>query len=301
MKQESQSAPVITKDVQPHPNTSHSKQKSYVKESGSQIKAIAIEHGLDTLINDQTEQSTAFERALERERKRRESRQHNLETIIKLAYTSCNKESAGQPDIDWQQRFFDMAQEIHNPLMQKLWAQVLKREVTNPGSTSLKALKVLHEMSPKEAQTLQRAASLAVSFGTDNSKKLLVATKTTAGWLKLGSRISTQSLNLGSHQLPYSSLLVLMELGVLHTSELESGQIQPEPPVPLTYQGETITLRAQATGTSLLYYRFTPTGNELCRLLGNKSNPDYWQQTLAVLQQSFNLHSESSSAIKHSV
>ncbi|WP_438285040.1 DUF2806 domain-containing protein, partial [Vibrio cholerae] len=45
------------------------------------------------------------------------------------------------------------------------------------GFTSMKALKVLQDMTPKEAQILQRAAALACSFGSDTSLKLLIGYK----------------------------------------------------------------------------------------------------------------------------
>ncbi|GAK84741.1 hypothetical protein JCM19238_2309 [Vibrio ponticus] len=92
---------------------------------------IAQAHGLDALLQKESPQKPALERALLRERRRREQRQKNLEQILKLAHVSCSDETAGEPDQDWLYRFFDMAQEVHNPAMQRLWAQVFKREVTN--------------------------------------------------------------------------------------------------------------------------------------------------------------------------
>ncbi|MDR9826855.1 TIGR03899 family protein [Vibrio sp. FNV 38] len=277
------------------------KKKSFIRESGRQIKAIAEQHGLDALLNDEHNEKNELERALIRERKRHELRQRNLESIIKKAHSSCNNESAGQPDLDWQHRFFDMAQEIHNPMMQNLWAQVLKREVTNPGATSLKALKALHDMNSKEAQILQRAASLACSFGGDGSKKLLIGIKSKGSIFKLGKRISTETVSLGAHQLPYSSLLVLIELALVHASELESGEIETDSPLLVNYQDQSMTLRAHSKGSSLLYYRFTPTGNELCRLLGNKTNNAYWEQVVALLNHSFTLHSETKGSVSYNV
>ncbi|WP_394243628.1 TIGR03899 family protein [Vibrio astriarenae] len=296
MSQDSKNITVVVEETK-----AQDKKKSYIKESGKQILAIAEEHGLDAQLNNEQIDTTALERALQRERKRRELRQKNLESIMKAAYGSCKNESAGQPDPDWLHRFFDMAQEIHSPMMQKLWAQVLKREVTNPGSTSMKALQILHDMSPKEAQILQRAASLACSFGSDSSKKLFIGVKTKGSIFTLGKRISTHTVSLGAHQLPYSSLLVLMELGLVHASELESGEIEMAAPLPILYQGRQMTLQTHQKSTTLLYYRFTPTGNELCRLLGNKPNNDYWEQVTLLLQQTFAIHSDNKGSVNHSV
>lgn len=126
-----------------------------------------------------------------------------------------------------------MAQDIHNSSMQRLWAQVLKREVTNPGFTSMKALKVLQDMTPKEAQILQRAAALACSFGSDTSLKLLIGYKAQNSLFSLGKRITTQAINIGNHQLPYSSLLVLIELGLCTQRNWNRARLKPNPPYSL--------------------------------------------------------------------
>lgn len=293
--------PVVL-EHQANSGQSHEKKSSYIKDSGSRILNIAQYHGLDALLQTDPPEKTSLDRALFREQQRKEQRQKNLEQIVKLAHISCKNETAGEPDQDWLHRFFDMAQDIHNSSMQRLWAQVLKREVTNPGSTSMKALQVLQDMTPKEAQILQKASALACCFGSDNSRKLLVGIRATNGIFSLGKRISTFVINMGSFQLPYSSLLVLIELGLLHATELESGEIELEPALLLTYQGKNLSLQSMSKGVRLLYYRFSPTGNELCKLLGNKPNMQYYDQMLAVLSQKFTVHTEvASSSFHHAV
>ncbi|NVD07623.1 TIGR03899 family protein [Vibrio sp. JPW-9-11-11] len=273
------------------------KKSSYIKDSASRVLNIAQTYGLDALLQTDKPEKSTLERALIRERKRKELRQKNLEQILKLAHISCKDETAGDPDQDWLYRYFDMAQEVHNHAMQRLWAQVLKREVTNPGSTSMKALKVLQDMTPKEAQILQRAAALACSFGGDNSRKLLVGYRAQGGIFSFGKRSTTSNINVGNYQLPYSSLLVLFELGLMHGTELESGEIELDSPLPLLYQGKQLALQAHSKGVRLIYYRFSPTGNELCKLLGNKPNMQYYDQLVAMLSQKFTASTEASPSI----
>lgn len=273
------------------------KKSSYIKDSASRVLNIAQTYGLDALLQTDKPEKSTLERALVRERKRKELRQKNLEQILKLAHISCKDETAGDPDQDWLYRYFDMAQEVHNHAMQRLWAQVLKREVTNPGSTSMKALKVLQDMTPKEAQILQRAAALACSFGGDNSRKLLVGYRAQGGMFSFGKRTTTSNINVGNYQLPYSSLLVLFELGLMHGTELESGEIDLDSPLPLLYQGKQLALQAHSKGVRLIYYRFSPTGNELCKLLGNKPNMQYYDQLVAMLSQKFTASTEVSPSI----
>ncbi len=298
---EEQKSPV-TIDHEPDTSTRQNKRNSgYIKDSASRVMNIAQVHGLDALLLNEAPEKTALERALDRERQLKEQRQKNLEQILQLAFSACKDETAGAPDQDWLVRFFSMAQDIHNTSMQRLWAQVFKREVTNPGSTSMKALKVLRDMSQKEAQILQRAASLACSFGQDSSRKLFVGLKAQGSIFSFGKRDHTINLSLGNFQLPYSSLLVLIELGLLHATELESGEIEADPALILTYQGKNLLLTPLGRGVTLLYFRFTPTGNELCKLLGNKSNMTYYDQMVAVLSHKFTVQTEASSTVNHTV
>ncbi len=290
--------PVI---IEHEPTPRHEKKSSYLKDSGERIESIAQSYHLNALLLKETPEKTTLERALVRERQRKEQQQQNLEQIIKVAYASCKKETAGDPDHDWLQRFFDMAKDIHNSSMQKLWAQVLKREVTNPGSTSMKALKILKDMTPKEAQILQRAATLSCHFGADNSLKLLLGLRTQGGIFSFGKRSLTNNLNIGNFQLNYSNLLILFELGIMHATELESGEIGMESPLSLGYQGKNLALQAQAKGVHLLYYRFTPTGNELCKLLGHKPNMQYYDELVAMLSQKFSVQTDVLSTMHHTV
>lgn len=292
---------VVIDQVTDNTSNSDDKRSGYVKDSSSRVTNIANAFGLDALLQKDPPQKTLLERAALRDQHRHEQRQKNLEQILKFAFDSCKDEAAGDPDLDWLYRFFDMAQDINNSSMQRLWAQVLKLEITNPGSTSMKALQVLKDMTPKEAQTLQRAASLACSFGNDHSKKLLLGFKTAARLFSISKRDITNTLNLGNHQLPYSSLLLLIELGILLSTELESGEIGFEPALSLSYQGKNIELQPMSKGAKLIYYRFSPVGNELCRLLGNRPNMSYYDQMVALLGQKFSLQTDVKSTVNHLV
>lgn len=288
-------------------DTQHKHEKKpHIADSASRILYTAQSFGLDSLISHSAKpsdksESTLIERALLREKKRKELRQNNLEQIVKLAYSSCKDEAAGDPDQDWLYRFFDMAQEIHNTSMQRLWAQVLKREFTNPGATSMKALQILQDMTPKEALTLQRAASLGCSFGGDNSRKLLLGFKSHAGIFSFGKRDTTNTINLGEYYLSYSSLLHLIELGIILGTELESGEIDFDPALHLTYQGKSMSLTPISKGVKLVYYRFSPTGHELCTLLGNKPNMQYYDQLIVLLSQKFIVQTDVKSTMNYAI
>ncbi|MDB1122296.1 TIGR03899 family protein [Vibrio algarum] len=288
-----QRAPITIEQSESSSSNSHSKKKSgYIKDSASRVASIAETYGLGELIHSSPTRKSVLERALARDKQQREQRQKNLEKIIKFSHSFCNDETAGDPDQDWLNRFFDMAQDIHNSSMQRLWAQILKLEVTNPGSTSVKALQILKDMTPKEAQYLQKAASLACSFGGEHSKKLLIGFRTQSGLFSFTKRDIEETINLGSYQLPYSSILLLIELGLVIGTELESGEIEFDPALMIDYQGKKISLQPMSKGSRLLYYRLSPVGNELCKLLGNKPNMKYFDRVVGLLSQKFTVQTE---------
>ncbi len=301
---EQSSKPVtIDNDTAPQqPKDERSKtNKSSVKGSSDKIFDIAQQYLLDYQLKSEHDSAmNEFQRFQARFRLREETRQKNLETIMNYAYRACHDEVAGNPDSDWLTRYFDMAQDISNPSMQKLWAQVLKNEILSPGSISVKSLKVLQDLSPKEAQTLQRAASLSSTFGGDSAKKLILGYKQKATLFRLGKPTQHGVFNLGAFQLPYSSLLLLIDLGIILGTELESGEIEAEPPLLISYQSKSIALEPLHRGLRLAYYRFTPVGNELCRLLGNKPNMKYYDHLIATLNQQFVVTSEIKSTMQTS-
>ncbi len=270
--------------------------KSNVKDSSGKLQIIAKQFHLDEEIGEGSGLDIS-KRVATRHKQIEERRQRNLEKIIAHANAACRDEAAGTPDEDWLHRYFEMAQDIGNNAMQRLWAQVLKKEIINPGSTSVKSLKLLKDLSPKEAQTLQRAASLACSFGGDGAKKLVTGFKAKGNLFQFGRTPESTTLNLGAFQLPYSSLLLLIDLGLILGTELESGEIEHDPMVVIQYQGKHLGLEPHTKGSRLVYYRFSPVGNELCRLLGNKPNMKYHDQLVALLNQKFTVTSDVKSTV----
>nr|WP_086937611.1 TIGR03899 family protein [Thaumasiovibrio occultus] len=260
---------------------------SSILTSQKALLQIAATQGVDSRFNG-TELKPIEERIQHREKLLAQQRLRNLEAIFYLAFKTSQDEVAQLPDPTWLNRFVQYAENISGASMQSLWAQMLKREVIQPGTISFKALSTLHNMSRAEAKVLQQAASLASAFGNDGSLKLITSLRCTSQKFTLFRRpIRQQNLQLGQYALPYSSLLVLFDLGLLLSTELASGEFNTQAPTPLQYQGKQWQLRASEPGLTLIYYRFSPTGNELCQLLGKKENNDYQRDLLSLLGQKF--------------
>ncbi|MEI8596717.1 TIGR03899 family protein [Photobacterium sp. Hal280] len=268
---------------------SHS--KNAIKSSRFRVQSIARHNDVNAQI-DEDHDKTLQERSESRQQNIQKRQQQNLERIFRLCYDNCSDETAGEPDPDWIHHFMTIAQNIYSPAMQKLWSRILRQEIINPGSVSLKAMITFQQMTQRDAQLFRRACLLACHFGQDNSKKLLTGLKYRSGFLLKQSSIDR--LNLGHYHLPYSHLLELMGMGLILNTELESGKLQNGIPLPFHYQGNDYQIQPAKNGLSLLYYRFSPVGQEIAQLLGNHRNEEYKIHLTELLNKHFIVTSEAS-------
>ncbi|ELR63204.1 hypothetical protein C942_03993 [Photobacterium marinum] len=268
---------------------------THIRSSRARTKELANQYGICHLISNSDKELA--DRTTARVQREAQHQQENLERIFKLAYDSCSDETAGEPDPDWLYHFSSLAKNIRNASMQKLWSRILKQEIISPGSTSLKALETLKNMTQREAQIFQRASTLTCHFGNDSSKKLLTGIKIRHSVLALLRSPSSDKLPLGNYQLPYSNLLVLMELGLLLRSELESGEINIESPLAFGYQASNYILKPTKKGVTLTYYRLSPTGQEIANLLGTRNNEPYKESLMELLCKHFIVEQGDSSQI----
>lgn len=93
-----------------------------------------------------------------------QKRQHNIVSVVHGAAANLGDEAVSDhaPDPDWTARFFDNVQDISSEDMKELWAKVLSGEVRNPGSTSLRTLDVLRNMTSNDARVFNNAAQYVI-------------------------------------------------------------------------------------------------------------------------------------------
>ncbi len=228
-------------------------------------------------------QSTLAERSQRRLQMKQEHQQHNLERVMLLALDYCTDQVTAQEiDPDWFSHYCELVQNISTHSMQKLWAKILAGEISQPGSFSLKTLNLLKQMSYKDALALQQAAALSCR------QKLQEPAHIYFGYLQQGSfwrwltGKSRGMLNLSQFGLTYPQILNLADLGLLHQSEIESGQLSKNQQLQWFYHQQLLQGRAKHHGVVLQYYKFTTIGAELMPLLTSQANPAYWHalQTL---------------------
>lgn len=222
---------------------------------------------------------TVAERAARRLKMQRERQQLNLEKIMALAAEYCpDTISAQEVDADWFQQFCELVLDISNNSMQQLWAKILAGEIASPGKFSLRTLHTLKSMSYKEALALQQAAHL-----TARNRQEPITARIYFGYIRKPSiwrwltGRSKAVLNLSQFGLTYSQILSLMEIGLLHSSELESGEFTPGQKFSWQLQHTELSGTAHQKGVVLQYYKYTASGAELLPLLNSQPNQSYIQ------------------------
>lgn len=77
-------------------------------------------------------------------------------------------------DFDWFVRFYDYASCVSNEDMQEIWASILAREVSKPGTNSISLLHSLSMMSKEQAQFFCNISRFALRDIKDNIPLLLL-------------------------------------------------------------------------------------------------------------------------------
>ncbi|WP_108651850.1 TIGR03899 family protein [Dongshaea marina] len=246
------------------------------------VTEIARRRGIDAEITGRT-QISLEERTQYRLQLEARASQQNLELIMAQAARQSDDNSANEIDPDWLTCFLSLVEKVAAPTMQQLWGRILAKEIATPGSFSVKSMKVLQQMTLREARTFQRARQLSSHYGGDQGLKLMQGYHQDSGFLQ---RMETHKLTLGKYRLPFNSLLQLADLGLIHASELESGEVNSQG-VKLVYQKTSWLLRPKHKKIRLIYYRFTPIGNELALLIPNDTHQEYADDLEALLLKGF--------------
>lgn len=199
------------------------------------------------------------QKIVHRERKN----QGNLESIIDLAAEELKHDSEANSekvDSDWSTRFFNIAEEISNEEMQKLWGKILSGEVKQPGSFSLRTLELLKSLTKKEAEIFTKFVQLNVR----HSKGYFIP-------------YLDQNTFEENFDIPYSEILLMYEIGLL-SSGPNIGLHFPalELPATILYEfGETgihVTTAAHNRPNSIAILSLTQIGLELSKLIPIERN-----------------------------
>lgn len=231
------------------------------------------------------------ERANEREDHNHLLKQRNIEAIIKKAmhYSSAD-EVTDRVDQDWFCYFIKFAENISNKTMQELWAKILINEIAQAGSFSRKSLQTFHLMSVQEAKLLAKACSLAVKDRSKSHYRIISGAYHQPGIFNFFNKNRTQKINLNTFGLSYSDLLVLADNHLIFIQETESNILQKSEEVTFNYNEKLMTFSPKSNNCILSFYKFTPIGTELARLIVDKANTDYLQEINNTVGSLFNIN-----------
>ncbi|MCL1092531.1 TIGR03899 family protein [Shewanella kaireitica] len=230
------------------------------------------------------------ERSAYRAQKLANQYQSNLETIYKIAISQTPSDVTGMDlDADWAHQFFQLAEQIHNRKMQELWGRILASEITNPGNFSLRTLTTLKQLTHKEAQILEKALGMSVLVNNESKLKLIIGFKHASGLGNLFKKPTQTNIGLSQFGLPYSNILTLIEAGILHRSELETGLLSSKKPINFALSNIKLKLTPKSGQLFFSYYRFTPVGDELAQLIHFNTDTSYIKALKAVFAQVFRI------------
>lgn len=224
-------------------------------------------------------ETSSYQRALTRQQITAAREQQNLENIFALAaeYVS-NGANFDKLELDWLVRYSDLACKIYSSNLQDLWAKILAVELNNIGSFSPRTLKLLADLSAKEAMLFQRAASLVCKLGNDKTDKLITGIYKRPSFIDWFGSSPRLHFNLNKLSLTYAHIVTLVELGMLQSKEIESATFKAKDTVSLSYQNDKVNLHVISKDIVFCYYKFTQTGNELLRLVSLKKNEHFFEQ-----------------------
>jgi len=86
-------------------------------------------------------------------------KQQNIESVIAETYGLLEREelvTAEPVNQDWLYKFFDLAGEIGDEYMQKLWSKILAGEIQSPNTYSLRTIDTLKNITQKEANLFNK-------------------------------------------------------------------------------------------------------------------------------------------------
>ncbi len=239
--------------------------------------------GANLTIHNDLNKRALFRKSVEARR-----RQANIERIITLAQDYTLADNVGNPiDPDWFYHFVEMAEDINNATMQKLWSQILVRETALPGSFSLKSLGILKGLTHKDAKLLERIAQFSGHSATGKANKVIFGLNARLPWWSVLRSNRYKLLNLAEYGLSYPQILSLMEIGILYNTEIESQMFVEE--TLWQVADKTLRLTPKGQGGTVTYYKFTYCGNELLALLKPSVNEDYYAALRALFSPYFSL------------
>jgi uncharacterized repeat protein (TIGR03899 family) len=272
------------------PESKNTKSTSSALSTQMQLLGLAKQFVLDGALIPAEKQIPLEERARKRDRLYHLKKQQNLEAIIQKTIGFCSAdEITDRADPDWFNSFTVLAEDISNRTMQDLWAKILAGEIAQPGSFSLKALKVFRNMSINEAKLLAKACGIATKDTSKKNVRIISGGYQTPGFFNIFSKKRDVKLNLNQFGLSYAELLALAENELIFIQETESNTLTKVEQLHFNFNGLPITFSALKNNCVINFYKFTSIGSELAALIADNPNNEYLDALKSELSAHFSI------------
>ncbi len=274
-------SPVKAEDKQP--------KVEFVKDSVS-TRITRLFHQAGVTTSKRTKLDDDINKKLARRKQVKQARKlGNLEKILEKALDlSIEQTSEEHIDPDWFYSFVDLAENIFSETMQDIWGKIFAVEISKPGTFSLRTLQTLKQLTQRDAKIFQSAVGLTSKMKGENTPKIIFGYYQKASFFTMfGLAKKSQQLNLAQYGLPYPDLLTLMDAGLIFSTEIESGELDPTKRSEWRFGGESFHIAPKRSGIILNYYKFTSTGAELAKLVSSVPNISYKEQIKQVLNGGF--------------
>lgn len=272
----------IVKNSQHSTQAKNSANSSSITSPKKQLQGLAKNFSLDGGLLLKDNQEPIEERFVRRVKLNKLRQQQNIELITQRAIKNCSDSTiADHVDQDWFSYFITLAEEVSNKIMQDLWARILTKEVTKPGSFSIKTLQAFKTMSIADARLFAKACSLAITDYRKDNIRIITGAYQTPGLLNFFNKKRQQRLDLNKLGLDYADILALADHHLVFEQETESHPLKKGDRIHFTYSAKPLTFIAKKKNCSLTFYKFTPIGAELASLIKDNADFDF----LAAIQE----------------
>ncbi|MFT0476002.1 DUF2806 domain-containing protein [Pseudomonas antarctica] len=210
-------------------------------------------------------------RALERVNYREVRRQKNIDSIVKGAVCFLPDEvSTEEVDEDWIVDFFELAQDIGNADMQKIWSKLLAGETAKPGSFKPRTLGAVKLLTPQDAHMFTNMCSFSFLIDDDGGVERVMPIFSYEYFQFV--RSNGFSVTAESHMM---SIGLLSSVNLWYRSEGEEAD-----KINLYYFSENYytspEVEEESNGeVALQAFPFTEVGAELYRISGAQPNKNF--------------------------
>jgi hypothetical protein len=238
---------------------------------------VAREAGLEPSTTELSIQERTVMRVIAEQSRFQQNREAVAVAAIEDRRDSAQQASAPvEPEPEWLDRFWRLAQEASTPYMQMLWGRVLSRQTSGHGAFSPRTLDMLSTLTPDEAHELKRLAAFTVQIEDGEPHAILSFNQEKPGEEKELNRLLTHA-RAGIDEDAFASIGILVPFGIVPSVRIPLAQ---QTNVTLGGCPYLLTPDGSVSGVAGLVdfasgYPYSRNGREILRLIEVDPDPTF--------------------------